>query len=352
MNPKLASSLVSASGGVLGNLLGFGSQSNANATNLKINQMNNEFNEKMLDKQLAYNTEMWNKTNEYNSASSQVQRYKDAGLNPYLMMTGGANAGTASNVSGGTASAASSAQMQGFTPDMSFTQDISSMIYNQRKMDADVANTTADATQKSIQNLVLFDKEIAELDLLRKKTRNQKLQNQFQLTQNAIAAFKENTMVDEYFRNVRQQELTMRGISLDNYKKAFENKNLPTIFVFDVCNKLADLEYKNALTDKTINEAIESSERAYGLKFDNKLKDECRDALKDEMINRKYHNNPVPLIQGIFDRDGRYAGDYTDSITGEKYLILGDRHPINRKLRSNSPLTRGRRKKIFTFDFD
>lgn len=60
-------------------------------------QMNRDWQESMLQKQFDFQADMWNKTNKYNSASEQMKRYRDAGLNPYLMMTGGANAGTATS---------------------------------------------------------------------------------------------------------------------------------------------------------------------------------------------------------------------------------------------------------------
>ena len=112
--------------------------------------MNNAFNEKMFDKQIAYNkemyqqqlgdqwkfyndakdnswklvgnqqqfqTDMWNKNNEYNSASSQRERLEAAGLNPYMMMTGG-SAGTAQVMSGSAGAAPSGGvpSGQGVTP--------------------------------------------------------------------------------------------------------------------------------------------------------------------------------------------------------------------------------------------
>lgn len=46
-----------------------------------------------------FQLEMWNRTNEYNSAASQRARLEEAGLNPYLMMDGG-DAGSAQSVSG------------------------------------------------------------------------------------------------------------------------------------------------------------------------------------------------------------------------------------------------------------
>ena len=100
---------------IIGGIFGLGeaginaaSQSSTNSANMKIAQMNNDYNYKMFqeqqdynlmmfNKEKEYNTEMWNKTNEYNSAQNQVKRLQAAGLNPYMMMSGG-NAGTAQGV--------------------------------------------------------------------------------------------------------------------------------------------------------------------------------------------------------------------------------------------------------------
>lgn len=86
---------------------------------MKIAQMNNEFNANEAQKnrefqtseredQNAWNLEQWNRENEYNSASSQRERLEEAGLNPYLMMSG-ASAGTASSVTGSSSSAPANA---------------------------------------------------------------------------------------------------------------------------------------------------------------------------------------------------------------------------------------------------
>lgn len=144
--------------GVVGSAIGAGSSliggaastAAQNAANKEIAQMNNAFNEKMFDKQVAYNkemyqqqlgdqwkfyndskqnawdlvenqqqfqTDMWNKNNEYNSASAQRERLEAAGLNPYLMMNGG-SAGTAQTMSGSAGAAPSGAapSAQGVTP--------------------------------------------------------------------------------------------------------------------------------------------------------------------------------------------------------------------------------------------
>lgn len=76
-----------------------------NETNYEINQLNNQFNQAEAQKQRQHELAMWNMNNEYNSPSSQRSRLEAAGLNPYMMMSGG-SAGTASSNSGSQAASA------------------------------------------------------------------------------------------------------------------------------------------------------------------------------------------------------------------------------------------------------
>lgn len=153
---SLLGGLLGVGTSILGNVLGNKSQSDTNKTNLQIAQMNNEYNERMFNKQLEYNQDMFNQQIEYdwkkmqeqnthnalmaegafnrqakyNSAVEQRKRLEAAGLNPYLMMSGG-NAGTASVVSGSSgtggspsamgvnAPTASPVVMQAYHPDFS-----------------------------------------------------------------------------------------------------------------------------------------------------------------------------------------------------------------------------------------
>lgn len=113
---------------------GAGATAAQNSANKEIAQMNNAFNEKMFDKQVAYNKEMYqqqlgdqwkfyndakqnswdlyNDQKEYNSASAQRERLEAAGLNPYLMMSGG-SAGVAQ---GGSSPSGAAPSAQGVTP--------------------------------------------------------------------------------------------------------------------------------------------------------------------------------------------------------------------------------------------
>lgn len=61
-------------------------------------ELNRNFQSAEAQKNRDFEVDMWNKTNEYNSATNQRARLEEAGLNPYMMMNGG-NAGEAGSVS-------------------------------------------------------------------------------------------------------------------------------------------------------------------------------------------------------------------------------------------------------------
>lgn len=59
------------------------------AINLFGTQMNNRAQQRMADRQNAYDLEMWNKTNLYNSPTETMKRLEAAGLNPNLVYGSG-----------------------------------------------------------------------------------------------------------------------------------------------------------------------------------------------------------------------------------------------------------------------
>lgn len=60
------------------------SSARSNSKNMQINKMNNDFNAREAEKARQYQTEMWNKTNEWNSPKNVRKRLESAGYNPYL----------------------------------------------------------------------------------------------------------------------------------------------------------------------------------------------------------------------------------------------------------------------------
>ena len=90
-------------GGIISGLIGSKRNLQAvretNEMNYRIAQMNNEYNNRQFERQLDYNTEMWQKQTDYDSAAAQRKRLEEAGLNPYLMMSGGSSGSAASALS-------------------------------------------------------------------------------------------------------------------------------------------------------------------------------------------------------------------------------------------------------------
>ena len=123
--------LIGAGASIFSGLVGANAQSNANKANREIAQMNNEWSEKMLDKQAQYNIDQWNRESEYNtqmynrqeafqreqtqlqmdynSLAAQRQRAEEAGYSPWAI-TQGANAGS---ISGGSTPSSSTPHANG-----------------------------------------------------------------------------------------------------------------------------------------------------------------------------------------------------------------------------------------------
>lgn len=119
------------------------STNKTNKNNMAINQMNNDFNAAEAQKARDFQLDMWNRENSYNTASAQRQRLSEAGLNPYLMMSGG-NAGVAS--SAGSSSPATAA------PPLSMQRQDFSGLTNSLSTALQLANQTKE-TNARVQNL-------------------------------------------------------------------------------------------------------------------------------------------------------------------------------------------------------
>lgn len=103
IDPLIGAGLISGVGSAIGGIF---SAKSSNSQNMKINRMNNEFNAREAEKARQYQTEMWNKTNDWNSPKNIRKRLQEAGYNPYLGMDS-SNVGTAQ--SAGSSSPASAA---------------------------------------------------------------------------------------------------------------------------------------------------------------------------------------------------------------------------------------------------
>ena len=93
-------SVISAAGSIAGSLIGGSmnknAQGGANDINLRIARETNQQQYQMFQEQNAFNERMYNEMQNYNTPAAQMQRYRDAGINPYIaagnVQTGNAQA--------------------------------------------------------------------------------------------------------------------------------------------------------------------------------------------------------------------------------------------------------------------
>jgi len=140
-----ASGLFGGVGSVISGAIGAKTTSDTNKANLKINQMNNDFNAREAQKARDFQLDMWNKENEYNSASSSRKRLENAGYNPYMSDV---QAGSASGMSG-----TSSASSAGASPQIPYVPDFQSVGVNL----ASALKMMSEKKQTDIENLNMSD---------------------------------------------------------------------------------------------------------------------------------------------------------------------------------------------------
>lgn len=104
----------------IGNLIGSSNTRKTNEANMKIAEMNNATQIQLMREQNRHNLNLWHLNNEYNSPYAQVRRYKTAGINPYLAMSGGqlGSGNSSSPASAASTPSLSTPTMQNFIPQM------------------------------------------------------------------------------------------------------------------------------------------------------------------------------------------------------------------------------------------
>lgn len=169
-----------------------------------------DWNEAMMDKQNEFSLDMWNRTNEYNTPSNQLDRLKDAGLNPLFYSLDGT----------GNASAFQSAGVQGYN-----SPDIQNPFasYDPLTM-AQVENIRADTRNKDANSDYTKSLQATE-DLLRQGKFNLqgvefnlKTEN-VRLTQREIDQIAQNIVESEERCKKIQADINIAWQKLDNETK-------------------------------------------------------------------------------------------------------------------------------------
>lgn len=372
--PALIGAVGSVVGSIGGSLFNRSAQSSANRQNLQIAQMNNEFNERMLERQIDYNYDMfnrqasfsneqlekqnafneamadkanaftlsmWNKTNEYNSPENQRARLESAGLNPYMMMNGG-NAGTAQFASGTSASSGSSGMPSAggintptatpvqvapetldLTPAASMLSRMTDQLLTEQKQTADIANVDAMTEAQKIENKYKVSQIVSELQNRIADTRNKKLQSTYQNIINQFTA--DNQIADLKRKNqeVKNMKMSYELSQVEVAMRQEQLKQLPEQLRLSVATGYADVALKYAQGELTRTQAkheiekfLETMSKRMGIDLDNNVKGRISDDLVKKAqaeAERAWSNRGADNPFQISDRFSRGVVDFIRS---------------------------------------
>lgn len=286
-----ASGLFGGVGTVLSGAIGAKSTADTNKTNLKINQMNNDFNAREAQKARDFQLDMWNRENEYNKASSSRKRLEEAGYNPYMS---DAQAGTATGTSGTSAATAA-----GASPQIPYTPDFQSVGVNL----ASALKMMSEKKQTDIENLNMSDLLRSQIwqNLGATDWRNASPEaREYNLSQGRKAAELGMASLAENLSNQRwSNNLLVANIAnslLDAETKTVLNKYLDEQQLAELNIKAANYEYlvmsgqlKRQEINNLIAEEIETYARANGHNLQNRILRETSDGVIRATNNTNFY---------------------------------------------------------------
>jgi hypothetical protein len=289
-----ASGLFGGIGSVISGAIGAKTTADTNKTNLKINQMNNDFNAREAQKARDFQLDMWNRENQYNSASSQRKRLEEAGYNPYMS---DAQAGTAVGMSGTSAATAA-----GASPQIPYTPDFQSVGVNL----ASALKMMSEKKQTDIENLNMSD-------LLRS-----------QIWQNIGATDWRNASPEARAYNLSQgrkaAELGMASLEENLSNQRWSNN----LLVANIANSLLDAEAKTVM-NKYLDENqraelnIKAANYEYLIMSGQMKRQEVNNLIADELLTYAKANG-----QKISNRIAEETADKLIKATNNTNLYFGD----------------------------
>lgn len=286
-----ASGLFGGIGSVISGAIGAKSTADTNKTNLKINQMNNDFNAREAQKARDFQLDMWDRENEYNKASSQRKRLEEAGYNPYMS---DAQAGTAAGMSG-----TSSAAAAGAAPQVPYTPDFQSVGVNL----ASALKMMSEKKQTDIENLNMSDllrsqiwKNIGATDWRNAspEARAYNLSQGRRAAELGMASLEENLSNQRWSNNLLVANIANSLLDADS--KTILNKYLDQQQQAELNVKAANYEYlvmsgqlKRQEVNNLIAEEIETYARANGYNLQNRILRETSDGIIRATNNTNFY---------------------------------------------------------------
>lgn len=363
-------------GSALGGLFGSSSQRSANDANLTIARENNQMQMDMFNRSLEFNERMSNQSNEFNAAEAQklrdwqermyytqrkydtplaqMERYRQAGINPYFAM-GNIQGGNVQGSFGGAAAAGSAATapgvpslssptMQAYNPTDAIMQGVNGLhaaagVFYEGKLKSEQAKNIA------IDNITKLQRDRAELSKVKAEMEKTKADTSSitkqiawidkraeaelrQLSANTDFAYAQKKLTEE------QQRLTAIQADYQNMvteafpaKNAKEMAEIHSRIQANGASAYASVQSGRLSVAQAATEAVNKSVRELekeGVKIDNRRKSgmiyyekklirtqielnkqKRKIGLPDELYGEQFRNNPAARI---IDAYGRSVG--------------------------------------------
>lgn len=238
-------------GSVVSSIAGLFSSNRQTKLARKMQREQNEWNNQQRIEQNNWNLQQWNRENEYNSAAAQRQRLESAGLNPYMMMSGG-DAGSAASLTGQPATTSLSASPSTYNPASDINQmfmQLSDQLFKKDNLAADTASKTADAKAK----LAEVGVKLAQADFTRwQKEKGQKLlpyEMNLADSQAFLNDAQKSVAEQERLHKYRQTQLASAQTiaqNLVNYKDGYLLKYLDADKIVELAQGMATAAYYSA----------------------------------------------------------------------------------------------------------
>lgn len=247
----LAGAGISAAAGMASNI-------GSNVANKNIQQMNNEFNERMLQKQMDYNKEM------YQTQLSDSLKYSDPTFLRNRLEGAGYNAGVLA-AGGNLGSAVSTPTAQGITPQPAASRvanfdGIGSAIGGAIDLYNRSAKTSAEVNNMRIEGKFIAQKAIAELNESLSRTKNNEART---ATEEVLRGIRRDMMAMETDLNREQAQkvaVERRGQIIQNAMASTQLSYLPQQIKMTLANGAADIALKKQqekLTNQQVKHEVE-----------------------------------------------------------------------------------------------
>ena len=286
--------LIAAGSAIAGGAMGSASNRKTNQTNLQIARETNQMNYQLFQESNAFNEKMYHEANAYNTPSAQMQRYAEAGINPYIAAGNVQTGNTTSALQSAPAPQMHAAQMQ---PDVNLANGMMSAgtiisqyaqnelaIAQARKTNAeakwiDRLNTAYVGNMNAHTGVLNSQTGLLDLDF---KMKRDTLGNYIKLSDLSVANAQE-TNKSLILQNVHQDiENKLSNIDLgiqDKYAEQMFKAQFNSILVHSLSEWMhIGIDQQNANTNRMVGNAeikslvagaIESAARTAGIKIDN-----------------------------------------------------------------------------------